>query len=113
MSEKQGGLLKLYISGFILSVALTLVAFMMVSDKLLHGWSLIIALMFCAVIQLMVQLIFFLHLDQEKKPRWNLQAFLFMALVLLIIVIGSLWIMNNLNYHMMSPEEIKQDELIN
>ena len=113
MSEKQGSRLKLYISGFILSIALTLVAFMMVSDKLLHGWALTIALMTCAVIQLMVQLIFFLHLDHEKKPRWNLQAFLFMALVLIIIVFGSLWIMNNLNYHMTTPEEIKQDELIN
>jgi cytochrome o ubiquinol oxidase operon protein cyoD len=55
----------------------------------------------------MVQLVFFLHLGGEGKPRWRLTAFLFMLLVLVILVFGSLWIMYNLDYHMtMSPEEL-------
>lgn len=99
------GRLTTYIVGFVLSILLTLTAFLVVDDKLLTGWWLTITLLGFATVQLMVQLIFFLHLDRERSPRWNLQAFGFMAMVLLIIVLGSLWIMHNLNYHMMTPEQ--------
>jgi cytochrome o ubiquinol oxidase operon protein cyoD len=100
-----------YVTGFILSVLLTLTAFLVVKDKLLNGRGLILILLGFATIQLVVQLLFFLHLDKESKPRWNLMTFLFAALVLLIVVGGSLWIMNSLNYRMgMSPAEIIKDE---
>jgi len=102
-----------YIVGFILSIILTLTAFKVVDDSLLKGWGLTLTLVSFAVVQLFVQLLFFLHLDKEKKPRQNLMAFAFMAMVLLIIVLGSLWIMDNLNYHVMGPEEIIKDEGIN
>jgi len=95
-----------YVAGFVLSVIFTLTAFKIVDDRLLSGWGLTVTLMSFALAQLYMQLIFFLHLDQEKKPRQNLMAFAFMAMVLLIIVLGSLWIMNSLNYHAMSPSEI-------
>ena len=54
-----------------------------------------------------VQLVFFLHLDEESGPRYKLAAFGFMALILLIVVVGSLWIMQHLNYNMthMSPQD--------
>jgi cytochrome o ubiquinol oxidase operon protein cyoD len=62
-----------------------------------------------AVAQLLVQLVFFLHLGREPKPRQNLVVFLFMLLVIGILVIGSLWIMHNLNYHMtMTPKQMDQ-----
>jgi len=57
-----------------------------------------------ATIQLFVQLIFFLHLDREPKPFWNLQVLMFAAGVIVIIVVGSIWIMNNLNYNMMPSD---------
>lgn len=60
-----------------------------------------------AVVQLIVQLVFFLHLGRETKPRWNYIVFLFMVLVLVIVVVGSLWIMDNLEYNMMHADEIK------
>ena len=100
-----------YVVGFILSIILTLTAFKIVDDGLLKGWGLTLTLIAFAVVQLLVQLLFFLHLDKERKPRQNLMAFAFMAIVLLIIVLGSLWIMDNLNYHVMGPEEIIQDEI--
>lgn len=61
-----------------------------------------------AISQLVVQLFFFLHVGHESKPRWNLFSLLFMLLILIIIVAGSLWIMANLDYHMMSssPQEM-------
>jgi cytochrome o ubiquinol oxidase operon protein cyoD len=100
-----------YIIGFVLSVGITLIAYIYVNQHVLsehqaysHA-SLMILLAALAVTQLVVQLLFFLRLGREKGPRWNLLIFMFAALVVVIIVGGSLWIMNNLNYHMMSPSE--------
>jgi len=106
----EQGRLVAYIIGYVLSITLTFTAFLIVDDRLLSGWGLTLTLIGFATVQLIVQLLFFLHLDREGRPRWNLQAFAFMALVLLIIVLGSLWIMNSLNYHSMSPS--KTDEYI-
>lgn len=93
------GLLTGYISGFILSIVLTLLAYALVVHHLLNNWTLVFVLVGLAVTQLAVQLIFFLHLSDESKPRWNLLVFLFMVVVLTIFVFGTLWIMNNLNYN--------------
>ncbi len=94
-----------YVIGFVLSLGLTLSAYYVVVNGLLTGWGLLWAIIGLAVTQLVVQLLFFLHLGREDRPRWNLMAFLFMLLVLIILVFGSLWIMTNLNYHMVSPDE--------
>lgn len=95
-----------YTIGFILSILLTLIAYMLVVGGYRSPWLLAI-LALLAVVQMIVQLIYFLHLGDEVGPRYKLMSFLFMAGTLLIIVIGSLWIMQNMNYNMMlmSPEE--------
>ncbi|HEX7259879.1 MAG TPA: cytochrome o ubiquinol oxidase subunit IV [Candidatus Saccharimonadia bacterium] len=99
------GTLATYTAGFILSLILTLEAYALVAYQVLVGPALVAAIMVTAVVQLLVQLVFFLHLGSESKPRWNMIVFLFMVMVLLILVLGSLWIMHNLNYHTMSPSE--------
>jgi len=58
-----------------------------------------------AVTQALVQLIFFMDLGGEAKPRWRLGVLIFMVGVVLIVVFGSLWIMTNLNYHM-TPDQV-------
>lgn len=98
-----------YISGFVLSVYLTLMAYLLVihrSHSVLWTAGLLATLAF---IQFMVQLFFFLHLGRETKPRWKLLAFGFMVGVVIILVYGSLWIMNNLDYHhQLSPAAANQ-----
>lgn len=106
--DKDKARLTSYVVGFILSLELTIAAYLLVVNGAIanRGW-LIAAIIVLAVVQLLVQLVFFLSLDKESKPRWNLVTFLFAALVVLIVVLGSLWIMNNLDYHHgLSPEEI-------
>lgn len=103
--NKQPGTLRTYQIGFASSVILTLAAFYLVSRHVLAGWGLVLAILALAVIQLCIQLIFFLHLGDESRPRWRLNVFLFMLMVLLIVVVGSLWIMYNLNYRMMPDTE--------
>ncbi len=93
-----------YVTGFVLSLTFTLIPYVIVVEELMSGVALAFVLVGFALIQLMVQLRFFIHLGHENGPRWNLVAFLFMVLVVGIVVGGSLWIMHNLNYNMMPDE---------
>jgi cytochrome o ubiquinol oxidase subunit IV len=102
------GNLKSSLIGFGISLILTLLSFKLVMDGNFAKESIRIAIVVFASIQVIVQLVFFLHLTEEKKPRWNLIAFLFMVLVLFILVLGSLWIMNNLDERTMSPDEMNK-----
>lgn len=96
-----------YVSGFVGALAVTVVAFALVMSRVLTGGWLIAVLVMFALVQLWVQLTFFLHLGSEAKPRWQLTAFLFTAVMVLVIVIGSLWIMYHLNYNMsMTPQQM-------
>lgn len=97
------GNFKSYITGFILSIVLTLAAYFLAVESVLTGWALDLAIALLAIAQALVQLILFLNLTREAKPRWNLIIFLFMVLIVFIVVFGSLWIMNNLKYNLMPP----------
>lgn len=100
-----------YIIGFVLSVVLTLAAYFAIVNSWFTGRSALLLVTALAIVQLLVQLLFFLHLGQERGPRWNLASFLFASLVVVIVVIGSLWIMYNMNHNMgydMTPDELDQ-----
>jgi cytochrome o ubiquinol oxidase subunit IV len=94
-----------YSIGFLTSLELTLGAYLLVIHHSFTSGRLILAIIGLAIAQLLVQLVFFLHLGRESKPRWNLVVFSFALIVVLIVVIGSLWIMNHLNYHNMTPQQ--------
>jgi cytochrome o ubiquinol oxidase operon protein cyoD len=103
--EPEHGSLLSYTVGFALSIALTLVAFGGVELRLHHHLrvtrdEIVAGLIGLALTQFLVQLFFFLHLGRETKPRWKLVVFGLMIMVVGIVVIGSLWIMSNLDYNM-------------
>jgi len=96
---------KSYAIGFALSVVLTLAAFFVVlRPEWFHmGYGAIVpTIILLAVAQLFVQLIFFMHLASETGQRWKLSIFISTIGIVLIVVIGSIWIMNHLNYNMMA-----------
>ncbi|MBA3237943.1 MAG: cytochrome o ubiquinol oxidase subunit IV [Parachlamydiaceae bacterium] len=101
VKKEWHGSLKSYVIGFIISLLLTSASFLIVVFKVLAGQTLIFALVFLALVQSICQLLFFLHLGQEAKPRWETMIFFFMFIILLIIVGGSLWIMQDLNDRVM------------
>jgi cytochrome o ubiquinol oxidase operon protein cyoD len=101
----EGGTFGTYLAGFGLSILLTLVAFELVTKHIMNGTGLVVVIIGLALVQFWVQLFFFLHLGREARPRWKLLVLAFMMLVVLILVIGSLWIMGNLNYRM-TPQQI-------
>jgi cytochrome o ubiquinol oxidase operon protein cyoD len=97
--------LKSYVIGFVLSVLLTLAAYFLVTDPAYFHASygmIVPIILILAIIQLLVQLIFFMHLAHESGPRWKLAVLISTIGIVLIVVVGSIWIMNHLNYNMMA-----------
>ena len=91
------GNLKSYLIGFFLCLLLTAFSFLLVHFKFLSGHSLVYALIALGLLQAIVQMLCFLHVGQEEKPRWETISLSFMVLCTLILVIGSLWVMNDLD----------------
>ncbi len=102
-----------YVVGYVLSILLTLAAYLVVQIHVSSEHSvishavLIPTILALAVIQLIVQLIFFLHLNAKEGGRSQLGIFLATIGLVLIIVIGSIWIMDHLNYNM-TPAQVDQ-----
>ena len=113
MKNDTQATLKSYVIGFISSVVLTLAAYILIEihvnsahETFSHPF-LTFAFITLAVIQLIIQLVFFLHLGNETGPRWNLVVFGSTVAIVMLLVVGSIWIMNHLNYNMMaSPDQM-------
>jgi cytochrome o ubiquinol oxidase operon protein cyoD len=106
MSDNHGkiaghGSLKSYVIGFILSIILTLIPYHLVVNHVLTIEGTYIAILAFAVLQFLVQVFFFLHVTEGKSGKANVLALIFTIVVLVILVIGSMWIMYNLDYNMM------------
>lgn len=102
IQKEWHGTLKAYLIGFITCILLTGLSFFLVIAKILPKPMLTYTILGLAIVQATVQLLFFLHVGQEPKPRWETLVFFFMVMVLLIVFIGSLWIMYDLNDRVMS-----------
>ena len=90
--------------GFVASLILTGGAFLIVLNHQFFHLDVNMAInviLGLALLQFVVQSIFFLNLLSEKAPRWNLVVFASTLSVLIIIIAGSIWIMHHLNDNMM------------
>jgi cytochrome o ubiquinol oxidase operon protein cyoD len=103
--DTNRGTLASYVTGYIFSIYLTFAAYLMVYNHLFSNIVLTTVIVILALVQFIVQVLFFLHLGRETKPRWKLAVMLFMIMVVLILVGGSLWIMSNLNTRM-TPQQM-------
>ena len=54
-----------------------------------------------AVVQVIVHTVCFLHVNPRAEGGWTLMAYIFTAVIVLIVIAGSLWIMYHLNTNMM------------
>ena len=105
--------IKTYSIGFIFSILLTLAAYFSVVNHLFSSSVLVFVIISLALIQFLVQIVYFLHIDNEHKPRLNLFMLVSTIAMVLVLIIGSLWIMSHLNYgHVKSPQQLIQDEAI-
>jgi len=95
------GSLKTYTVGFILSVALTVLPFYLVMSGGMPCNAMVWGICSAGIVQILVHLHYFLHLDTSSVARWNLMVLLFTLLIMIIFVGGTLWVMYTLNYRMM------------
>jgi len=95
------GSLKSYGTGFLISIVLTVIPFALVMSGTVSRGVAISGICGAGIVQILVHLHYFLHLDGSSEKRWNLLALLFTTLILAIFVVGTLWVMATLNSRMM------------
>lgn len=104
------GSLQSYMTGFILSAILTAIPFWLVMGSVLESKALTIALiMIFGAAQMVVHMIYFLHMNTRSEGGWTMMALIFTVVILVIVLVGSLWVMYHLNTNMMpmSPEMMR------
>jgi cytochrome o ubiquinol oxidase operon protein cyoD len=94
--------LKGYVTGFVLSVVLTAIPFWLVMSKVFDKSSTTAAVILgFAAVQIVVHMIYFLHMNTKSEGGWTLLALIFTVMIVVIALSGSLWVMYHLNHNMM------------
>ena len=97
-----------YAVGFGLAAGLTVASFVLAGGGWLTPASLVAALVALAIAQMIVHLIFFLHITTAPAQKTNILALLLTLLIIALVVIGSLWIMAQLSTHMVPMDQLMQ-----
>ena len=106
MHEHEGSL-RGYLTGFVLAAILTVIPFWLVMDHVIANRALLVfVILVLAVVQIFVHIVYFLHLDTRSEGGWNMMAFIFTAVLVIIVLGASVWVMYNENMNMMpmSPQ---------
>ena len=99
--EDEGHERRSYVIGLVLALALTTGAFAVVWLDLLSGVAALAGLGLLALVQAVVHLRYFLHIDLQRSHRDDLLLILFTVLILLIMVSGTIWILYDQHVRMM------------
>ena len=94
-----------YIVGLALALILTGVSFWVASTGVLWGPGVATGLVVLAIAQIGIHLVFFLHITSGPDNTNNVLALAFGALIVFLVMIGTIWIMAHMNANVgMSPE---------
>jgi len=99
--DEPHGTLRDYVIGFLLSVVLTAVPFWLVMTRPLPDGTTAAIILALAAVQMIVHIIFFLHMNGKSEGGWTMTALIFALIVIVITMAGSLWVMYHLNTNMM------------
>jgi cytochrome o ubiquinol oxidase operon protein cyoD len=103
------GSLRSYLIGFGLSVVLTAIPFWLVmTGALADNQMTAFVIMAFAVIQIVVHMIYFLHMNARSESGWTMMALIFTIVMVVIALVGSLWVMHHLNTNMMPGHDMSQ-----
>ncbi|MEJ2408300.1 MAG: cytochrome o ubiquinol oxidase subunit IV [Novosphingobium sp.] len=96
------GSLRDYVIGFVLSVVLTAIPFWLVmSGAIADKQATALVVMAFAIVQIVVHMIYFLHMNTKSENGWTVMALIFTIIIVVIALSGSLWVMYHLNHNMM------------
>jgi cytochrome o ubiquinol oxidase operon protein cyoD len=102
------GTFRSYMTGFILSVILTAIPFWLVMGDVIRDRTLTsIVIMGLAAVQIVVHMIYFLHMNTKSEGGWTFIALVFTLTLVVITLVGSIWVMYHMDQNMMpmSPHE--------
>jgi cytochrome o ubiquinol oxidase subunit IV len=103
------GTLRSYLVGFGLSVVLTAIPFWLVMSGALDSrQATALTIMVFAAAQIVVHMIFFLHMSARSENGWTMMALIFTLVIVVITLSGSLWVMYHLNVNMMPGHAMSQ-----
>lgn len=103
------GSLKGYLIGFALSVLLTALPFWLVMSGAVGGKAMTAGLiMGFAAVQVVVHMIYFLHMNSRSENGWTAMALIFTLVLVAIALSGSLWVMYHLNTNMTPLHDMSQ-----
>ena len=108
MDGQAHGSLRSYMIGFGLSVVLTAIPFYLVMSGALDKQVTAFVIMAFAAAQIVVHMIFFLHMSARSESGWTMMALIFTIIVVVITLSGSLWVMYHLNANMMPGHDMSQ-----
>ncbi len=98
-----------YMIGFGLSLLLTAIPFWLVMSGVIDSKQVIAAIITVfAAVQIVVHMIYFLHMNAKSEQGWTLLSLVFTILMVVITLSGSLWVMYHLNTNMMSSQDMSQ-----
>jgi cytochrome o ubiquinol oxidase operon protein cyoD len=97
-----------YFAGLGLAILLTATSFFVARTDLVWEPSIPVALVVLAIAQMGVHLVFFLHITTGPDNTNNVLALAFGVLIVMLVMVGSLWIMANLNHNMMPMDQMMQ-----
>ena len=98
-----------YLIGFGLSVVLTAIPFWLVmSGSLEDKTTTALAVMLFAAAQIIVHMVYFLHMNTRAEQGWTMMALIFTIIMVAIALTGSLWVMHHLDVNMMPMQDMKQ-----
>jgi cytochrome o ubiquinol oxidase operon protein cyoD len=101
-NEEPHGSLSDYVIGFVLSVILTAIPFWLVMAHVFKSPTVTaFSIMGLAGIQIVVHMIYFLHMTPKAEGGWNMLALIFTLVLVTIALSGSMWVMYHLNVNMM------------
>ncbi|TGQ87805.1 cytochrome o ubiquinol oxidase subunit IV [Mesorhizobium sp. M8A.F.Ca.ET.208.01.1.1] len=96
------GSFRSYLIGFVLSVILTAIPFWLVMSGVIDDkQATAMVIMAFAVVQIVVHMVFFLHMNTASEGGWSMLALIFTLILVVIVLTGSLWVMYHLNANMM------------
>ncbi|WP_020653434.1 cytochrome o ubiquinol oxidase subunit IV [Massilia niastensis] len=90
-----------YAIGFVLSLILTAIPFWLVMGNVLPPETTRFVILGFAGVQMVVQMIYFLHLNAKSEEGWNMMALILTVILLVIVLSGSIWVMYHMNANMM------------
>ena len=96
------GSFKSYMTGFVLAVVLTAIPFWLVMGRVFESSTVTaVSVLTIGAVQIVVHMVYFLHLNAKVEGGWSLLALVFTAVLVVIMLAGSVWVMYHMNTNMM------------